>query len=261
MEVVVVRDAAEVGRVSAALVAQLVSRDPEAVLGLATGSSPTGTYAALAARVAAGQLDLGRASGFALDEYVGIPLEHPESYASVLRRDVVEPLGMDPSRVHVPDGRADDLEAAAAAYEAAIVAAGGVDLQILGIGTNGHIGFNEPTSSFASRTRIKTLAPRTRADNARFFDDPRQVPTHCMTQGLGTILDARAVVLVAQGEGKAAAVAGAVEGPLSAMCPGSALQLHHRATVVVDEAAASRLTLVDYYRYTYENKPEWQRVE
>lgn len=261
MEVVVVRDAAEVGRVSAALVAQVVTRDPEAVLGLATGSSPTGTYASLAARVAAGELDLRRASGFALDEYVGIPLGHPESYASVLRRDVVEPLGMDPARVHVPDGRADDLEAAATAYEAAIVAAGGVDLQILGIGTNGHIGFNEPTSSFASRTRIKTLAPRTRADNARFFDDPQQVPTHCMTQGLGTILDARTVVLVAQGEGKAAAVAGAVEGPLSAMCPGSALQLHPHATVVVDEAAASQLTLVDYYRYTYENKPEWQRSE
>jgi glucosamine-6-phosphate deaminase len=259
VEIIVLPDAAEVGRVAALKIAQVVERRPEAVLGLATGSSPTDIYASLARRVAAGELDFSRASGFALDEYVGIPLEHPESYASVIRRDVVEPLGMDPARVRVPDGRAADVEAAAAEYDAAIAAAGGIDVQILGIGANGHIGFNEPTSSFASRTRIKTLAPQTRADNARFFDDPDQVPTHCLTQGLGTILDAHEVVLVAQGERKAAAVAGMVEGPLSAMCPGSALQLHRHATIVVDEAAASRLTLVDYYRHTYENKPAWQR--
>ena len=261
MEIVIVRDADEVGRVAALKIASVVQRDPEAVLGLATGSSPTGIYASLAARVAAGELDFGRASGFALDEYVGIPLEHPESYASVIERDVVVPLGMDASKVHVPDGRASDVEAAVVEYERAIADAGGIDIQILGIGANGHIGFNEPTSSFASRTRIKTLAPQTRADNARFFDDPSQVPTHCLTQGLGTILDAHEVVLVAQGSSKASAVAGMVEGPLGAMCPGSALQLHRHATIVVDEAAAALLQLADYYRYTYENKPEWQRFE
>lgn len=261
MEIVIVRDADEVGRVAALKVASVVQRDPEAVLGLATGSSPTGIYASLAARVAAGELDFGRASGFALDEYVGIPLEHPESYASVIERDVVVPLGMDASKVHVPDGRASDVEAAVVEYERAIADAGGIDIQILGIGANGHIGFNEPTSSFASRTRIKTLAPQTRADNARFFDDPSQVPTHCLTQGLGTILDAHEVVLVAQGSSKASAVAGMIEGPLGAMCPGSALQLHRHATIVVDEAAASLLQLADYYRYTYANKPVWQRFE
>lgn len=261
MEIIIVRDADEVGRVAALKIASVVQREPEAVLGLATGSSPTGIYASLAARVAAGELDFGRASGFALDEYVGIPLEHPESYASVIERDVVVPLGMDASKVRVPDGRASDIEAAVVDYEQAIVDAGGIDIQILGIGANGHIGFNEPTSSFASRTRIKTLAPQTRADNARFFDDPSQVPTHCLTQGLGTILDAHEVVLVAQGSAKAAAVAGMVEGPLSAMCPGSALQLHRHATIVVDEAAAADLQLADYYRYTYANKPVWQRFE
>ncbi|MBD8139620.1 MULTISPECIES: glucosamine-6-phosphate deaminase [unclassified Frigoribacterium] len=261
MEIVIVRDADEVGRVAALKIASVVQRDPEAVLGLATGSSPTGIYASLAARVAAGELDFGRASGFALDEYVGIPLEHPESYASVIERDVVVPLGMDASKVHVPDGRASDVEAAVVEYERAIADAGGIDIQILGIGANGHIGFNEPTSSFASRTRIKTLAPQTRADNARFFDDPSQVPTHCLTQGLGTILDAHEVVLVAQGSSKASAVAGMIEGPLGAMCPGSALQLHRHATIVVDEAAASQLQLADYYRYTYANKPVWQRFE
>ncbi|MBD8538010.1 glucosamine-6-phosphate deaminase [Frigoribacterium sp. CFBP 8751] len=261
MEIVIVRDADEVGRVAALKIASVVQRDPEAVLGLATGSSPTGIYASLAARVAAGELDFSRASGFALDEYVGIPLEHPESYASVIERDVVVPLGMDASKVRVPDGRASDIEAAVVDYEQAIADAGGIDIQILGIGANGHIGFNEPTSSFASRTRIKTLAPQTRADNARFFDDPSQVPTHCLTQGLGTILDAHEVVLVAQGSAKASAVAGMVEGPLGAMCPGSALQMHRHATIVVDEAAASLLQLADYYRYTYANKPVWQRFE
>ena len=140
-----------------------------------------------------------------------------------------------------------------------MVAAGGVDIQILGIGANGHIGFNEPTSSLSSRTRLKTLAPQTRADNARFFDRPDDVPTHCVTQGLGTIMDAREVLLVAQGTGKAAAVASAVEGPVSARCPGSVLQFHPHATVMLDEAAAEQLALRDYYRHTYANKPAWQR--
>jgi glucosamine-6-phosphate deaminase len=161
--------------------------------------------------------------------------------------------------VHVPDGGADDLEAAAEEYERALADAGGVDVQLLGIGGNGHIGFNEPTSSFGSRTRIKTLTARTRADNARFFASPDEVPLHCLTQGLGTILGARRLLLVAQGEGKAAAVAAAVEGPLTSMCPGSALQLHPRATVVVDEAAAARLTLIDHYRHVHAAKPAWQR--
>ncbi len=140
----------------------------------------------------------------------------------------------------MPDGRASDLEAACAAYEKAIRDAGGVDLQILGIGANGHIGFNEPTSSFASRTRLKTLAPRTREDNARFFDRPDEVPTHCVTQGLGTIMEARELLLVAHGSAKAAAIAAAVEGPVSAVCPGSILQFHPHATVIVDEEAAGR---------------------
>ena len=259
MEVVILPDAAEVGRVAAAKIAHTVSRNPSAVIGLATGSSPLAIYARLAEQVGAGQLDFGQAGAFALDEYVGIPLHHPESYAQVIRREVVEPLGMNPSRVHVPDGRAADIEGACARYESDIREAGGIDVQILGIGSNGHIGFNEPTSSFASRTRIKTLAPQTRSDNARFFATADEVPTHCITQGLGTIMDARSVVLVAQGEAKAAAIAAAVEGPVSSMVPASVLQYHEHATVIVDEQAASQLTLGDYYRYTWDNKPDWQR--
>ena len=260
MEIVILPDPGAVARFGAAVLADVVRRDPDAVLGLATGSSPLGIYAELAALVAAGELDCSRASGFALDEYVGIPEDHPQSYASVIRTEVVEPLRMDPARVHVPDGRAADIPAACAAYEATIRDAGGVAVQILGIGANGHIGFNEPTSSFASRTRIKTLAPRTRADNARFFDDPEDVPTHCLTQGLGTIMDARRLLLVAQGEAKADAIAATVEGPVSAMAPGSILQHHPSVTVVVDEAAASKLRLADYYRHVFENKPAWQRI-
>jgi len=232
---------------------------PNVVLGVATGSSPLALYEGLAARVADGSLDLSQASAFALDEYVGLPKGHPESYATVVNRTVTEPLGMDPARVNTPDGASSDIDGAAKAYEEAIVAAGGVDVQILGIGSNGHIGFNEPGSSLASRTRIKTLTPTTREDNARFFDSLDQVPTHCLTQGLGTIMAARNVVLVAQGEGKADAIAALVEGPVTAMCPGSVLQLHQHATIFVDEAAAAKLTLADYYRFTYDNKPAWQR--
>ena len=259
MEVIILSTPAEVGELAARKVAHVIGSEPAPVIGLATGSSPLAIYAELAARVRAGTLDPRRLRAFALDEYVGIAVDHPESYVSVLRREVVEPLGLDPDQVSVPDGRAADLPAACAAYEQAIRDAGGVDLQILGIGANGHIGFNEPTSSFASRTRLKTLALQTRADNARFFSDPDDVPTHCVTQGLGTIMDAREVLLVAQGETKAGAVAAAVEGPVTALCPASVLQFHERATVIVDEAAASGLTLREYYRHTYSHKPEWQR--
>jgi glucosamine-6-phosphate deaminase len=259
MEVVIMPSAAEVGLLAARKIARLVNGKPDTVLGLATGSSPLAIYAALADHVRDGTLDTSRVSGFALDEYVGIPAGHPESYASVIDREVTVPLRLDPERVHVPDGRADDLELACERYEDAIRAAGGVDLQILGIGANGHVGFNEPTSSFASRTRIKTLTERTRGDNARFFASADEVPTHCLTQGLGTISDARELLLVAQGPQKAAAVAAAVEGPLTSVCPASVLQLHRRATVMVDEAAAADLRLTDYYRWTYAHKPAWQQ--
>lgn len=257
-EVVIVRDHAEAGRLVADAIVRLIEANPEAVLGLATGSTPLPVYEALRPRL--GDLDTSRVRGFALDEYVGLDPGHPESYRSVIRREVVEPLGLDPALVRVPDGSLDGIEHAGDAYERALRDAGGVDLQLLGIGTDGHIGFNEPGSSFASLTRVKTLTEQTRADNARFFDSIDDVPRHCITQGLGTILRARHLVLLAFGEGKADAVAGAVEGPVTASLPGSAIQLHPRATVVVDEAAASRLAYADYYRYTYDNKPDWQLI-
>ena len=261
MEVVICPDAQQVGAVAAAKVASIAKAvGPTVVLGVATGSSPLGLYEELTKRIKAGSLDLSGAQAFALDEYVGLPAGHPESYAEVIRRTVTVPFGLDPSRVHVPDGREQDLETAGDRYEAAITAAGGVDVQILGIGANGHVGFNEPASSLDSSTRVKTLTLRTREDNARFFDDSLdKVPTHCITQGLGTIRRARHLVLVATGAAKADAVAGMVEGPVTSMCPASVLQLHRFATVVCDEAAAAKLAQADYYKQVYAGLLDWQR--
>ena len=249
MEVVICKNAEEVGRVAADRVALHLEGLATPVVGFATGSSPLALYAELAQRVDSGDLDLSHALGFALDEYVGIDPAHPESYASVINRTVTVPLRMDPERVRVPDGAAADPQAAADEYDAAIEIAGGVDVQILGIGSNGHIGFNEPFSSFSSRTRVKTLTAQTREDNARFFSHIDEVPRHCVTQGLGTIMDSHAAVLVATGENKADAVAAMIEGPVAASCPGSILQFHPDVTIVVDEAAASKLANTEYFRY------------
>lgn len=257
-EVVILDDSEQAGELVADILVRHVAHDAAAVWGLATGSTPLPVYRALARRVARGEVDLSRVRGFALDEYVGLPDGHPQSYRAVIGTEVVRPLRLDPGRVHVPPGSHDGLETAGDRYEQAILDAGGVDVQILGIGTDGHIGFNEPGSSFASTTRVKTLTEQTRRDNARFFDSPDEVPLHCVTQGLGTILRARHLVLIAFGPGKADALAAAVEGPLTASVPASAIQLHARVTVVADRAAASGFRYADYYRHAYANKPAWQ---
>ncbi len=261
MEVVILQDRTEIGRVAADAVAALLNRKPDAVLGLATGSSPLMIYDELAARYEAGELSFRQARGFTLDEYVGLPADHPERYRNVIDTVFVSRVDFAEGAVQGPDGLAADIPAACAAYEAAIRDAGGVDLQILGIGTDGHIAFNEPGSSLASRTRIKTLTRQTRMDNARFFgDDVDAVPTHCLTQGLATIMEARHVILVAAGGRKAEAVHHLVEGPISAMWPATILQHHPHATALLDDAAAHRLQLAGYYRETYRSKPDWQGI-
>ncbi|BBZ31841.1 glucosamine-6-phosphate deaminase [Mycolicibacterium confluentis] len=261
MEVVILPDPAAIASLAADAVGALLAGRPTAVLGLATGSSPVAIYDELAARYAAGTLSFAAARAFTLDEYVGLPADHPETYRNVIDAVFVSRVDFAPGAVQGPDGLAADIPAACAAYEAAIADAGGVDLQILGIGTDGHIGFNEPGSSLASRTRIKTLARQTRIDNARFFDDDIDaVPTHCLTQGLATIMDARHVVLVAIGENKAEAVEHLVEGPVSARWPATILQHHRHVTVLLDEDAAHRLQLADYYREAYRGKPKWQGI-
>ncbi|MBX9471765.1 glucosamine-6-phosphate deaminase [Microcella sp.] len=253
-EVVIVDSPARAGQLVADEIVALVQRRSDAVLGLATGSTPLPVYEALRPHAAL----LRDVRGFALDEYVGLAAGHPQSYRSVIEREVINPLGLDSARVRVPGDDDGPIEMAGDRYEAALEAAGGVDLQLLGIGATGHIGFNEPGSSFASRTRVKTLTEQTRRDNARFFDAVDDVPLHCITQGLGTILAARHLVLLAFGAAKAEALAAAVEGPVSSSLPGSAIQLHGHVTVVVDEAAASHLRFADYYRHSWRHKPAWQ---
>lgn len=261
MEVVILKDSKEIGELGAGVFERLLARKPDAVLGLATGSSPLCIYDELAARYEVGRISFKRARGFTLDEYVGLPADHPESYRNVINTTFVSRVDFAPGAVRGPDGLAADVPAACADYDRAIRDAGGVDLQILGIGTDGHIGFNEPGSSLASRTRIKTLTRQTRVDNARFFDGNLDaVPTHCLTQGLGTIMDARHILLVATGRGKAEAVHHMVEGAVTAMWPGSILQHHPHVTVLLDDAAARRLQLADYFRETYAAKPDWQGI-
>lgn len=257
-EVVIVDGETPVGELAADIIAGVVDDSPDAVIGLATGSTPLPVYRALARRVASGEADLSRTRAFALDEYIGLAEGHPQSYRAVIDREAVVPLGLDAARVRVPPGSLQDIETAGERYEREIVDAGGIDVQLLGIGTDGHIGFNEPGSSFASLTRVKTLTAQTRRDNARFFSRPEDVPVHCITQGLGTILRARHLLLLAFGRSKADALRAAVEGPVTASVPASAIQLHPHVTVLVDAAAAAGLGLASYYRHAYAHKPAWQ---
>lgn len=234
---VVAPDAATAGEAAADLVQEALAARPGPVLGVATGSSPLGIWAALARR----HLDLHAVTAFALDEYLGLPPGHPESYRAVVDREIVQVLGLEPARVHTPDAQGDP-EAAARSYEQAIVDAGGVDIQVLGIGRNGHIGFNEPGSSLAAPTHVAELSDATRRDNARFFRSLDEVPTRCITQGVGTILRARRIVLIALGGTKADALAAALDGPVTSSLPASALQLHPDVVIVADEAAVGRLS-------------------
>lgn len=261
MEVVIVDTERQAATVAADAISQLFEKSQRSVLGVATGSSPLGIYRELGRRVRAGELSLAKATAFLLDEYVGLPADHPQRYRNVIQRDFVDQVDIDPANVHGPDGAAADLAAACASYEQAINDAGGVDLQILGLGTDGHIAFNEPGSSLGSRTRIKTLTAQTRSDNARFFDGRADdVPLHCLTQGIGTVSRCRHALVVATGRRKAQAVHQTVEGPVTAMWPGSVLQLHPHVTIIVDRAAASRLQLASYYEETYDHKPEQQAL-
>lgn len=235
-----------------------IETNPKLVLGLATGSTPLKVYELLAEKIKRSNIDVKSLQGFSLDEYVGIDFAHPESYHSIIDNHVTKPMGLDPAKVNVPNGNYETIISAGPDYEKAIAAAGGIDIQILGIGTDGHIGFNEPGSSLASRTRIKTLTEQTRIDNSRFFNSLDEVPTHCITQGIGTIMQAKHLILMAFGESKAEAIAQSVEGGISSFWPASALQMHPRATVVIDEACSSKLKNAQYYKWAFEHKPTWQ---
>lgn len=239
MEILIRSTKEKVGTAAADLVEPTVRAG--GVLGLATGSTPTPTYHELIRRHAEEGLSFANCEAFLLDEYYGLPKTHPESYYATIRRELTSHIDILDGEVHSLDGTATDPEAAAAAYERAIATAGGVDHQILGIGANGHIAFNEPGSPLNSRTRVIDLHPRTIADNARFFDSEEDVPRRALTQGIGTIMEARNIVLIATGENKADAVRALIQGPVTEDCPASALQRHENVTVILDEAAARKL--------------------
>lgn len=243
-EVIVVSSPEQGGDVAARVVLDLMGKKTDSVLGLATGSSAGHVYRSLGQK----GVKLTGIRAFMLDEYIGIPRNHPQSYWSVIQRDVVVPLGLDPSFLYSPVMSEGHEGTEGGRYEEEIASVGGIDLQLLGIGTSGHIAFNEPGSSLASRTRLTTLTEQTRTDNARFFGSLQEVPRLCVTQGVGTILEARHLLLLAFGAAKSNAVAAAVEGPVSSSCPASAIQLHPRVTLVVDEDAASGLRFVDSHR-------------
>jgi len=260
MEIIIQPDPETASRLAARVIVRLLRVKPDAVLGLATGSTPLLLYRELIRQHAAGEADFRLVRTFNLDEYIGLAPEHAQSYHSFMWQNLFQHINIDPQNVHIPDGRAADVPAFCARYEEQIRAAGGIDIQVLGIGTDGHVGFNEPSSSLASRTRIKTLTVQTRRDNARYFGSEDQVPHHVITMGVGTVMDARQCLLLAFGIAKAPAIAAAVEGPITAMNPASILQMHPTAKVFLDEPAATALKRADYYQWVYTNKPDWQRL-
>lgn len=247
MRVVILDTPAEVSERAAEMISGLVAGKPDAVLGLATGGTPLATYQALIRLHHQAAVSFSRVTTFNLDEYVGLEPSHPQSYHYFMQQNLFDHIDVDPARCHVPDGLADDYLAYGQQYETLIAAAGGIDLQLLGIGTDGHIAFNEPGSSLASRTRLKALTEQTRQDNARFFDSLEEVPRLAVSMGVGTILEARQILLLATGENKAGAVRAFIEGPVTAQITASALQLHSSTTVLLDQAAASWLERYAYY--------------
>lgn len=259
MEVVIRNDAEEASRLAAGFIARAIRRKPDAVLGLATGSTPLGLYRELIRLHREEGLDFARVTTFNLDEYVGLSPDHPASYNTFMHENLFNHVNVPETQIHIPDGLAEDIPGHCTAYEDAIRRAGGIDVQVLGIGSDGHIGFNEPTSSLASRTRIKTLTEATVRDNARFFATEAEVPKHVITMGIGTIMEARACLMLAFGANKSRALAQAVEGPVTASVPASALQFHPVAKAFLDEAAAADLELADYYRWVFDHKPDWQQ--
>jgi len=255
MEVIISPSYEEMSRLAAMAVADVLNTKPNAVLGMATGSTPLGLYQQLVRLHKEEGLDFSQVTTFNLDEYVGLPTTHEQSYHRFMHENFFQHVNIPPQNVYIPSGTTRNYEAFCSWYEKRIRECGGIDLQILGIGSDGHIAFNEPGSSLMSRTRLKTLAKSTIDDNARFFDDASDVPVYAITMGVGTILEAEQLILMASGKGKADAVAKAVEGPVTSVITASAIQLHPSAVVYLDEPAAGDLKMGEYYRWIQKNKP------
>ena len=255
MEVIIKESYDDLCKAAARAVARVLNAKPNAVLGLATGSTPLGVYRELVRMHQEDGLDFSQVTTFNLDEYVGLSKSHPQSYHYFMHEHFFQHVDIPTQNIYIPSGTTDNYEAFCRWYEQRIVQCGGIDLQILGIGSDGHIAFNEPTSSLGSRTRIKTLARQTIEDNARFFDRPEDVPIYAITMGVGTIMEAKKILLLANGTRKAAAVAAAIEGPVTSMFTASALQMHRDAIVYVDREAASSLKMIEYYEWIQNKRP------
>lgn len=247
MRVLVFEDPEAAADAVAQEIIEALRRKPDLVLGLATGSTPLGVYARLIRAHEEGGLGFSRVSTFNLDEYLDLPPHHPQSYRSFMQEHFFRGVNIPPSQIHFPPTEGDDLLTECGRYENLIRERGGIDIHILGIGSNGHIGFNEPTSSLASRTRVKTLTDKTLRDNSRFYGPGEKQPHLASTMGIGTILDSKKILLHAFGREKADAVYAAVEGPISSFWPASALQLHPNVTFYLDGESAARLSLLEYY--------------
>ncbi len=252
MEIIILKNAESVAAMGAELVTELLRVSPAAVLGLATGGTQLSLYRKLVEKYRAGEISFKDATSFNLDEYLGVTPDNPQSYRSYMQREFFDHIDIDQRNTFLPEcGEGQNPIRVGPAYERKINGAGGIDLQILGIGSNGHIGFNEPSSSLRSRTRVKTLTRQTFEDNSRLFSADEFQPTLAITMGIATIMDARRILLLATGANKAEAVSKMIEGPLTAMCPASILQMHERVTVLLDEDAAGRLSNRDYYDWTH----------
>ena len=259
MEVIITESKQAAEQTTAKIIASKVQNKPDALLGLATGRTMESLYSILIDMHRNDGLDFSRISSVNLDEYVGLAGEHEQSYRYYMNKHLFSQVNIKNENTHLPNGIAENIPSECARYEKIITDKGGIDLQLLGIGTDGHIGFNEPGSSLVSRTRIKTLTKETVDQNGAIFGDPDKVPRHALTMGVGTIMDAHQVVLLATGSSKAQIIADAVEGPITSWVTASALQMHKSTIVIVDEEAAAKLKNYDYYKWAYENKPDWQR--
>ncbi|MFP4502049.1 MAG: glucosamine-6-phosphate deaminase [Candidatus Hydrogenedentota bacterium] len=257
MEVIIQETANDAAFLTARLVADALRENPHLVMGLATGRTMEGVYHNLVRMHREEALDFSEARTFNLDEYIGLAAEDPNSYRYYMNEHLFHHVNIQPHHTHLPKGMARDIPTECRQYEALIRNVGGIDLQLLGIGRSGHIGFNEPLSALLSRTRGKSLAPATVAQNQGLFANDRPMPRRAITMGVGTILESKWCLLLVTGEEKAAVLAKAVEGPVTSMISATALQLHAHCTVIIDEAAASHLEMTEYYRWVFANEPEW----
>ena len=259
MEVIIKSSYEEMSRTSAQIIAREIKKKHDLVLGLATGDTPLGTYNELVRLHKEEGLDFSKVKTFNLDEYISLAPLNKNSYNHFMWENLFKHVNINSENVYVPQGNIDDPEEFCLWYEKKIEEAGGIDLQVLGIGGDGHIAFNEPGSSFASRTRVKALVKQTIEDNSRFFDKEEDVPRFAITMGVGTILDAKKIILIANGKKKAAVCAEFIEGPITSQITASALQLHTLATVVLDDEAASKLKRKEYYNWVRDNKQTVQK--